>query len=107
MIRTVDTDVVVLAVTAAGRLDIEELWAAYGTGKKIRLLAAHEMVVALGPNKCQRLPFFHALTEYDTVSSYGGRGKKKAWETWKACNVVTDVIEAFCALADIASFSHR
>ncbi len=34
LIRTVDTDVIVLAVTAAGRLDVEELWVAYGTGKK-------------------------------------------------------------------------
>ncbi len=99
LIHTVDTDVIVLAVTATGRLDIEELWVAYGTAKKIRFLAAHEMTVALGPNKCQGLQCFHALTGCDSVSSYGGRGKKKAWETWKACDEVTDVIAAFCALA--------
>lgn len=98
-IRTVDTDVVVLAVTAAGRLDIDELWVAFGTGKNFRFLAAHEMAVALGPNKCRGLPFFHALTGCDTVSSFGGRGKKKAWETWKACDEVTDITAAFCALA--------
>jgi len=46
-IRTVDTDVVVLAVTAAGRLDIDELWVAFGTGKNFRFLAVHEMAVAL------------------------------------------------------------
>ena len=99
LIHTVDTDVIVLAVTATGRLDIEELWVAYGTGKKIRFLAAHEIVVALGPNRCQGLPFFHALTGCDTVLSYGGRGKKKAWETWKACAEVTEVIAVFSALA--------
>ncbi len=33
LIRTVDTDVIVLAVTAAGRLGIEDLWVAFGTGK--------------------------------------------------------------------------
>jgi len=44
-----------------------------------RFLAAHEMAVALG-NKCRGLPFFHALTGCDTVSSFGGRGKKKAWK---------------------------
>ena len=62
------------------------------------VLAAHEMAVALGPNKCRGLPFFHALTGCDTVSSFGGRGKKKAWETWTACDEVTDVTAAFCAL---------
>ena len=98
-IRTVDTDVVVLAVTAAGRLDIDELWVAFGTGNNFRFLAAHEMAAALGPNKCQGLPFFHAVTGCDTVSSFGGRGKKKAWETWKACDEVTDITAAFCALA--------
>ncbi len=98
-IHTVDTDVTVLAVTAAGCLDIEELWVAFGRGKKFRFLAAHKMAVALGPNKCQGLPFFHALIGCDTVSSFGGWGKKKAWETWKTCDEVTDVTAAFCALA--------
>ncbi len=37
-IRTVDADVTVLAVTVAGRLDIEELWDAFGTGKKLQVL---------------------------------------------------------------------
>ena len=36
---------------------------------------------------------FHAL---DTVSFFGGRGKKTAWGVWK---VYTDVTPAFCALA--------
>ena len=34
-IRTVDTDVVVLAVASAQRLDLAELWIAFGVGKKI------------------------------------------------------------------------
>ena len=35
-IRTVDTDVVVLAVASAQRLNIAELWIAFGAGKKFR-----------------------------------------------------------------------
>ncbi len=99
LIRTVDTDVVILAVAAAEHLQIDELWVAFGTGKNFRFLAAHEMAAALGPNKCRGLPFFHALTGCDNVSSFGGRGKKTAWETWKACDGVTNVTAAFCALA--------
>ena len=45
-IRTVDTDIVVLALAAAERLNIDELWVAFGTGKSFRLLAAHEKAQA-------------------------------------------------------------
>ena len=49
LIRTVDTDVVVLAIRATQHLDISELWIAFGTGKNFRYLAIHEMASALGP----------------------------------------------------------
>ena len=54
------------------------------------------MARALGPEKCIALPVFHAFTGCDTVSSFAGRGKKTAWDTWKAYE---DVTGAFCALA--------
>ena len=44
---------------------------------------------------CIILPMFHAFTGCDTVSSFGGRGKRTAWDTWKAYK---DVTPAFCAL---------
>ena len=108
LICTVDTDVVVLAVTAAGRLNIDELWVAFGTGKNFRFLAAHEMAIALGPEKCQGLPFFHTFTGCDTVSSFRGRGKKKAWETWIACDEVNHCQCCILCLGYHAnSFNHR
>ena len=83
LIRTVDTDVVVLAVYIAQRLPTDnQLWLAFGTGKKFRYLAAHEMTAALGPQKALALPMFHALTGCDTVSSFAGHGKKAAWAVW-------------------------
>jgi len=63
-IRTVDTDVVIFALTAAGCLDIDKLWVAFATGKNFRYLAAHEMAVAMGPNKCGGLTFFYASTAW-------------------------------------------
>ena len=49
LIKTVDTDVVVLAVSVAqGLLPEDELWLAFGTGKSFRYLAAHEIAVGLG-----------------------------------------------------------
>ena len=66
-IRTVDTDVVVLAVTSAQRLKNAEIWIAFGVGKSFRFLAAHEMARTLGPDWCMALPMFHAFTGCDTV----------------------------------------
>ena len=96
-VRTVDTDVVVLAVTAAQRLNIDELWVAFATGRSFRFLAAHDIANTLGPNKCWALHFFHAFTGCDTVSCFGGRGKKIAWETWKSDNGVTAAFGALSA----------
>ena len=104
-IRTVDTDVVVLAVTACEHLNIEELWIAFATGKNFRFLAAHEMAVTLGPNKCRGLSFFHAFTGCDNVSCFGGKGKTTAWETWKASDDVTDITATFGALANFPNHS--
>ena len=95
-IRTVDTDVVVLAVTAAEQLNMDELWVAFGSGKAFRFIAAHEIAQTLGPDKCRGLPAFHAFTGCDTVSCFGGRSKKTAWETWK---VYDEVTATFCALS--------
>ena len=51
-IRAVDRDVVVLAVTSAQRLNITELWIAFGARKNFRYLPAHEMANALGLDRC-------------------------------------------------------
>ncbi|KAG0723068.1 hypothetical protein GWK47_043326 [Chionoecetes opilio] len=80
-IRTVDTDVVVLAIASANRLNISELWIAFGAGKSFRFIAAHEIAKALGPDRCVALPMFHAFTGCDTVSCFGVRGKKTAMGT--------------------------
>ena len=77
-IRTVDTDVVVLAVTSAKRLINAEVWIAFGTRKCLRFIAAHE--IALGPDRCMALLIFHALQVAIQCRFFGGRGKRTAWE---------------------------
>ena len=82
MIRTADTDVVVLTVTAVVTLDLNEHWDSYGTGKNHKILPAHLFAKALGPSKSKCLPVCHALTGCDTTSFFAGHGKKTAWTTW-------------------------
>ena len=100
VIRTADTDVVVLAVTAVVALDLNELWVSYGTGKNHKILPAHLFAKALGPSKSKCLPVFHALTGCDTTSFFAGHGKKTAWTTW---NKFPDATSAFVELGSTPS----
>ena len=89
-IRTVDTDVVVIAISCFHSLKVEELWIEFGVGKSRRWLPVHSYVHALGQDVCKGLPFWYAFTGCDTVSSFSGKGKKIAWNTWKAFPEATD-----------------
>ena len=76
MIRTVDTDVVILAIKIViinKKFDrsFSELWIAFGTGKHFRYIPCHELAGKLGENALV-LPIFHALTGCDTVSFFQG-----------------------------------
>lgn len=91
MIRTNDTDVVVIAVANFQDIPVDEFWIAYGTGKHFRYLAIHTIARRLGVQKAKALPFFHALTGCDTVSFLAGKGKKTAWDVWNVFPEVTDI----------------
>lgn len=93
MVRTFDTDVVMLAVSVVQHLQPEtELWIAFGTGKGFRYLAAHEIAAGLGPDKAQALTMFHSLTGCDTVSIFARHGKKTAWAVWNVLPEMTDAL---------------
>ena len=76
MIRTVDTDVVVLGITLFSKINAEEMYIAFGTGAHFRYISIHEVVAQLDPSICAVLPAFHSFTGCDTTSSFLGRGKK-------------------------------
>ncbi|KAG7163357.1 hypothetical protein Hamer_G004492 [Homarus americanus] len=102
LIRTVDTDVVILAVALANERSeiLDELWLTFGTGKNRRYIEAHQIAKALGPEKSRALPVFHAITSCDTVSAFAGHSKKAAWATW---NAFPEVTTAFLSLASTPS----
>lgn len=72
MIRTTDTDVVVLAVAniIIFTIQVTELWIAFGTGKNFRNIPAHLIARQLGEDRSKALPFFHAMTGCDNVSFF-------------------------------------
>ena len=94
-IRTVDTDVVVLAIAAIPRLpEGTEVWLAFGTGKDFRYIPAHMISTCLGPVKSVSLPVFHSFTGCDTVSHFAKIGKKTAWKIWELNDEVTATFHA-------------
>ena len=56
-IRTVDTDVVVLAVHFFSQLNLTELWIGFGSGRTFKEIPIHDIVQELGPQQCHALPF--------------------------------------------------
>lgn len=102
-IRTVDTDVVVLAVAYVETMNLTELWLAFGTGKHFRYIPAHEISKSIGPLQSRTLPIFHAFTGCDTVSYFLGRGKRSAWEAWQACPEISGAfLQLMCRPADVS-----
>ena len=92
MLRTVDSDVLVLAVSSVVLLENTELWVAFVTGKHLRYIPARDIATTLGGEKARALHMFHPFTGCITVSSFAGRGKKTAFDIWKSINEVTAVI---------------
>ena len=101
MIRTVDTDVVVILVGQfyhiVSQYSEAEIWVAFGTGKQFRYYSINHVCTNLGTERSHCLPPFHAFTGCDTTSSFFGRTKKTAWATWTA---FPEVNEAFLYIAN-------
>ena len=97
MVRTVDTDVVVIAVANYQYISLSELWIEFGVGKNLKYLPAHDISRSIGEEKSQALLAFHAFTGCDQTSSFAHYGKKTAWAAWSAFD---DVTAAFQALSN-------
>lgn len=100
MVRTVDTDVVVILIGQFYSLcehnPSADIWVAFGVGKQFRYYHINGICEQLGRDKSTSLPAFHAFTGCDTTSSFFGKSKKSAWATWISYPEAT---EAFLYLA--------
>ena len=103
MIRTIDTDVVTLAVSKMQDIDVDEVWIAFGTGKHFRYLPIHDIASHLRPQRAKALPMLHAITGCDTVSFFSGKGKRSAWDTWSVFPQITDVLAELSSIPESIS----
>ena len=93
-VRTVDSDIVVLALRFFETLGISELWVGFGTGKKYRDIPVHSLHAGLGPSKSIALTLFHSVTGCDTTSQFLGCGKKTTWAVWNSFPDLTYMLVA-------------
>jgi hypothetical protein len=93
-LRTVDTDVVILAIYHFYEQCLTELWIGFGSGKTFKEIPIHHICQQLGTQHCQALLFFHAYTGCDVTSAMFGIGKKTAWNAWLNFPDVTDTFIA-------------
>lgn len=91
---------VVLAISVAFTIPVDELWVAYGSGKNLRNLPVHSIAASLGREISSVLPMFHLLTGCDSVSFFCGWGKKTAWDVWQVFPELTPVLLALTASID-------
>ena len=100
IVRTVDTDVIVILAGVFHDLlviqPLADIWVAFGMGKKYRFYHINHICKSLGEPRSQALPMFHAYSGCDTTSAFNGKGKKSAWRAWQAYD---DVTETFVHLA--------
>lgn len=94
LVKTVDSDVVVIALSAFHRIPgIQELWLEFGVGKHLKYISIHEIATSLGPHISTAYLFFHSFSGCDTTSSVQGKGKASFNETWKKMPCMTPVFE--------------
>ena len=93
-LRTVDTDVIVLAIHHFHQLKLSELWIGLGPGKTFREIPIHHISQQLGPQRCKALLFFHSFTGCNVTSAMFEIGKKTAWNAWATFPEVTDTFIA-------------
>ena len=96
LVSTVDTDVIVLLISVYFQVNDTfsgfNVWVRFGTGNHMKFYDINSICEHLREVKSKGLPFFHDFSGCDTTSQFLGRGKKSAWEAWKA---YPDVLEAF------------
>ena len=60
-LRTVDSDVVELAINFFKELGLTELWIGFGTEKSYKDIPIHEITQLLGPQHCTLRPCIHRV----------------------------------------------
>lgn len=97
LIRTVDTDVIVILIgkfhyLTAIQPDLE-LWVSFGMGRNFSFISINVICNDLGEARSRSLPVLHALSGCDTTSTFYGKSKKSVWHTWELYPEITPTLQ--------------
>ena len=82
MIRSPDTDVLVLSAAHFEGIASKELWFRTGVKDRLHFVSVHDVCQNLSNRVLKALPAFHALTGCNTTNALSGIGKKKPWNVF-------------------------
>ena len=84
IIRTVDTQMLVLALSVFDDIRVPELelWVGFGAGKNREFIPIHAMHSQIDEEKSRALKFLHSFTGCDQISFLSLVTKKSAWNLW-------------------------
>ena len=103
IIRTGDTDVVVILVSFYGILASKDqdlkVWVEFGTGKSKKCFAVHAIAQKLGIEVCGALMFFHSFTGADATCALFNKSKAHWFKLWMEHPKKPDITEAFKQLS--------
>ena len=112
VLRTIDTDTLMLALSLPVDLDLEELWIAFGAGKPT--LPSMRLMQLLDKRSANLFLFFfffffcsHAFTGCDQSSAFAGRGKSTAWNIWMENQEATDVFRSLSKTPTVDELSFK
>lgn len=102
LIKTVDSDVIVISVTVFNQLQgVNELWIEFGRGKTLKYIPIHEIVNSLGKVSSRAVSFLHALSGCDTTSAVAGKGKLSFYNTWSQLPEITPTFAKLGNVTDV------
>ena len=102
LIKTVDSDVIVISVTVFNQLQgVNELWIEFGRGKTLKYIPIHEIVNSLGKVNSRAVSFLHALSGCDTTSAVAGKGKLSFYNTWSQLPEITPTFAKLGNVTDV------
>ena len=104
VVRTVDTDVVVISLGCFHQLQDKRIWMASGvlSTNSLRYISINQLFHQLGEPLCKSLPFCHVFTGWDYTSSFNRKGKIKPF---KLLEIDPKLQEAFLNLLHFEGIS--
>ena len=83
VVRTNDTDVLILATYTQALLGFNEFWLSFGVGRSHKFIPVHDIVLQIGRSAALALIGFHAFTGCDPIPSIRNKGKKTCSDLWQ------------------------